>query len=331
MKKIYEKKSSLPTVSMPSDEKSLRTWINNFYITAATSDHTRKAYRSDVRHFENWGGRLPATPEIIVRYLEAYATELNPRTLARRLTALKQWHAYQNLADPTQHPLVAKTLFGIIRIHGRPKNKARALNPAELETIVRYLKTEQTFAATRDNALLQIGYFGALRRSELVAIQYEHIRWEKEGIEILIPVSKTDQQHQGQYCAIPYGRQPLCPITALQHWLTQANIQQGAIFRRLLAGDRVGNRRLTPLSVNLILKNRAQSAGLARAEDFSSHSLRRGLATSAARAGAPLHALMRAGRWKHPATAMEYIEANERFSDNAADSVLKKIAFAEDA
>jgi len=35
---------------------------------------------------------------------------------------------------------------------------------------------------------------------------------------------------------------------------------------------------------------------------------------------------MRAGRWKQVNTVMEYIEAGERFSDNAAANVLQKLA-----
>lgn len=69
------------------------------YIHAATSNNTRKAYQSDVRHFINWGGLLPASPESIVNYLHQYAAVLNPRTLHRRLTAIKQWHLTQSFDD----------------------------------------------------------------------------------------------------------------------------------------------------------------------------------------------------------------------------------------
>src|ERR1700721_1152749 len=74
------------------------------YIQAATSHNTRRAYRQDIQHFIAWGGLLPATPDIIISYLHEHAEILNPRTLSRRLTALKNWHTYQELADPTAHP-----------------------------------------------------------------------------------------------------------------------------------------------------------------------------------------------------------------------------------
>jgi integrase len=303
---------------------SLADLVSNPYITASTSDNTRKAYRSDMKHFERGGGRLPATPEVVIAYLQKYAETLNPRTLARRLTAIKNWHIYQSFSDPTIHPAISKTLAGISRVHGRPKEKAYPLLPEDLLRIVMHLQAEDSLSSIRDNALLQMGFFGAFRRSELIAIEYEHIKWEKEGIEILIPKSKTDQLHEGQFCAIPYGRDLLCPVTVLSKWLEEANINSGPVFRRILVSKQLGNDCLTPLAVNQILKRRAEECKISYANQLSSHSLRRGLASSASRSGAGIPVIMRHGRWKQVNTVMEYIEASERFSENAVSSVLER-------
>jgi integrase len=91
-------------------------------------------------------------------------------------------------------------------------------------------------------------------------------------------------------------------------------------------GDTLGTDLLSPLSVNHILKKRANAAGITNIKHLSAHSLRRGLATSAARAGARMEAIMRSGRWKQTNTVMEYIEASERFVENAANFVLQKVA-----
>ena len=307
------------------NDTPLTTWVTNPYIAAATSNNTRKAYRSDIRHFEQWGGKLPATPESIVTYLQAFAPQLNSRTLSRRLIALKHWHTYQGFPDPTNHPIVSKTMVGITRTHGKPKDKAPAITPENLRSMVEALQKESTLSSLRDNAILQIGFFGALRRSEITNIHYEHIKWEEEGIEILLPSSKTDQSHQGQYCTIPYGNEFLCPVTALKNWLTRSGIKDGPIFRRIMQDTALNSAGLTPLSINHILLRCAKAANLPHAEDYSPHSLRRGLATSAARTNTPIHVIMRAGRWKQVNTVMEYIEASERFTENAAVNVLQKI------
>lgn len=299
--------------------------VKNPYIALATSQNTRRAYQSDIRHYEMTGGKLPATPAMVADYLQQFASQLNPRTLQRRLVAIRHWHVYQGFPDPTQHPAIQKTMTGILRTHGRPKAKARALMPDELKLIHDYLVKENSLTAIRDDALLQVGFFGALRRSELVGIQVEHLTWHKSGVDILLPFSKTDQTREGQYCAIPYGNIALCPLRALKHWLNISGIQQGAIFRRISLGEHIGRDPLTPLSVNHVLKKWARSVNLNTVESLSAHSLRRGLATSAAQSGAPLATIMRAGRWKQTNTVMEYIESSERFTDNAAQRILNHI------
>lgn len=319
-------------IGAPDDENivislsnAITHWTANPYIKAATSDNTRKAYRQDIRHFESWGGKLPAATEDIVRYLEHHATRLNPRTLARRLIAIRNWHTYQGFQDPTHDAIVTKTMTGILRTHGRPKRKARALTPDDMQQIANHLRQENTLASHRDLALLLVGYVGAFRRSELVAIKMDDIHWQDDGIDILIPASKTDPTHEGQYAAIPIGNKIFCPVAALKAWLELADIKTGAIFRRITLGEHLGDPALTPLSVNHILKARAKQAGLKDIDTISSHSLRRGLATSAARAGAPLQTIMRAGRWKQTNTVMEYIDAADRLTDHAVKHIFSKM------
>lgn len=301
--------------------------LSNRYQIAATSDNTRRAYQSDIRHYETWGGQLPATTETIIRYLHAFADILNPRTLSRHVTALKQWHRYQHFPDPTEAPIVSKTLAGIARIHGKPKEKAPPLLPEQLIKIVEYLLLQSTLAAYRDNALLQIGFLGAFRRSELIAIKVEDIDWQSAGIEILIPKSKTDQFNTGQYCVIPNGNEQLCAVRALKSWLEKANVKDGFVFRRIHRGNKIGDLSITPDTVNAILKKHTVGSCIDNGMDFSSHSMRRGLATTASRDGVSLPAIMRQGRWKQVGTVMEYIEAAQRYEENAAGQVLQKLHY----
>lgn len=315
--------SIMPSGALP--QVSNRAPLSDRYQIAATSDNTRRAYQADIRHFETWGGQLPTTAEAILRYLHAFAETLNPRTLSRHITALKQWHRYQHFPDPTAAPIVSKTLIGIARVHGKPKSKAPPLLPEHLTTIVKYLSLQSTLAACRDNALLQVGFLGAFRRSELAVLKVEDINWQLAGIEISIPKSKTDQLNTGQFCVIPNGNEQLCAVRALKAWLAAANINAGFIFRRIHRGNKISNLSITPDSVNVLLKKRALAAGIDNAMNLSSHSLRRGLATTASRDGVSLPAIMRQGRWKQVGTVMEYIEAAQRFEENAAGQVLQKM------
>ena len=294
------------------------------FLTAATTDNTRRTYRSAIRHFQAWGGVLPCDESIVFRYLLAFAQKLNPRTLALRLTALSQWHRYQGFPDPAASATVRKTLRGIERVNGRPRQKAKALLLEDLELIVAYLSTLEGLTALRDSALLQVGYFGAFRRSELVTLEVQYLQWEREGLQITLPRSKTDQEGEGLEKAIPYGDSVCCPAKALRCWLDVAQIEQGPLFRRISRWGSVGDVALHEGSVNTILTTRAQEAGVLYAPKMSSHSLRRGLATSAHRAGADFLEIKRQGGWRHDGTVHGYIEEARAFEENAAGSLLRR-------
>jgi integrase len=294
------------------------------YIQAATSQNTRRAYQQDIRHFQNSGGLLPATLEGIISYLQQYAPILNPRTLDRRLTAIKNWHTSQGFADPTANLLVRKVLTGIKNVHGKPKEKALALQIEQLTQMALFLKNRGELIDWRNIAILQIGFFGAFRRSELAAIQFEHINYVSEGVEILIPRSKTDQSGKGLICALPYGDEILCPVSALKTWCEKACITNGPLFRRITKGKNIHHEAIDAHHINIIIKKIAHHAGIPNAEQYSSHSLRRGFATTASQQGASLASIMQQGRWQHTGTALGYMEEGKRFEGNAAKLILKK-------
>lgn len=301
---------------------------SHVYIHAATSDNTRKAYQSDIRHFFAWGGVLPATIDQIILYLEQHAATLNSRTLLRRLTALKIWHVSQDFPDPTTHPLVRKTIKGIQNIHGRAKVKATALTLTTLTQMCNHLMKSERLIDLRNNALLQIGFFGAFRRSELVAIQYEHLRFVPEGVEIFIPSSKTDQTQEGHICAIPYGnKNNLCPVKALSTWCENAGITTGPIFRQLNKSQYVSEKSVNSHHIGIIIKSLAIACKLPEAQHYSGHSLRRGFATTAAQKGASLVSIMRHGRWRHQSTVIGYIEEGQRFEENIAGMILENVSY----
>ena len=293
------------------------------YIHAATSDHTRRAYQSDVRQFMAWGGHLPSNTEEVLAYLHAHADNLNHRTLQRRIVALRQWHVTQGFTDPTQHPLVKKTVTGIARTHGKPKAKAPALTLSSIEAMNDCLIAGDTARDVRDRALLLIGFLGAFRRSELVAMTWENISFTEEGVIISIPRSKTDQKGEGKNCALPKVDGPLCPVVALKHWQAYTG-ETGKVFRRITKTDDVLESGFTGQQVSLIIKRLAKAAALPNADTYSSHSLRGGFATQARREGADVISIMRQGRWKSTKTVMGYIEAGETFIDNAAGVILQK-------
>jgi integrase len=146
----------------------------------------------------------------------------------------------------------------------------------------------------RDRALLLLGFAGAFRRSELVALDVADIEETETGLLVSIRHSKTDQEGQGVTIAIARG-DVACPVKALREWLGAAGIEAGPLFRPINKGGRVAEARLTDRSVANIVKAYAARAGF-DASTFSGHSLRSGFLTSAAAKGASIFKMMDVSR-----------------------------------
>jgi site-specific recombinase XerD len=191
----------------------------------------------------------------------------------------------------------------------------------EIKTMVD--TTDPTTAkGLRDRALLIFGFAGAFRRSELVALNTWNLEEREKGLRVTIERSKTDQEAQGQLIAIPRQTgSPYCPVQALEIWLTAADIQNGAIFRRMFRGDKVGTTRLSGQSVALVIKDCACKAGMDPSR-YSGHSLRSGFLSSAARNGANIFKMADQSRHRSLDVLRQYIRDEDLFRDNAGDGLL---------
>jgi len=170
-----------------------------------------------------------------------------------------------------------------------------------------------------DIALLLLGFAGALRRSELVALDCEDIEECETGMRITIRRSKTDQEGAGQTIAIVRGS-IACPVAALKAWREAAGITSGALFRSIRKGGRV-DARLTDQSVSDIVKVHAERVGLDPTL-FAGHSLRAGFLTSAAKRGASIFKMMDVSRHRSVDTLRGYVRDAELFKDHAGAGLL---------
>jgi site-specific recombinase XerD len=177
-----------------------------------------------------------------------------------------------------------------------------------------------TLAGLRDRALLLLGFAGALRRSELVALNVDDLEEAEGGLRIRIARSKTDQEGQGAVIAIVPGA-VACPIKSVKAWLTAAKITEGPVFRPMLKGGRVTSDRLSDKSVADIIKTYARRIGL-DANSVGGHSLRAGFLTSAAARGASIFKMMDVSRHKSVDTLRGYVRDAEMFRDHAGTGLL---------
>jgi site-specific recombinase XerD len=290
---------------------------------AEKAPSTRKAYATDVRLFAVYCdargvSALPALPETVAAYLASEAQSAKPSTLSRRLAAIRYAHKLAGLDTPTDQEGVRATMRGIRRTLGASRNKK---TPAVAPQVVRMVADMPAgLIGLRDRALLLLGFAGAFRRSELVALDVADVAETESGLLVTIRGSKTDQERQGETIALARGRMA-CPVQALRAWLDAAAIEGGPIFRPINRGGTVRDSRLTCRSVANIVKAGAEPAGLDRAF-YSGHSLRSGFLTSAAGNGASIFKMMDVSRHKSVDTLRGYVRDAELFKDHAGAGLL---------
>ena len=290
------------------------------YITKAKSSNTRKAYRTDWQDFDQWCGSrglasLPASPATIAGYLADLAKTHKAATLERKLVSIRQAHSMAGHPLDKNNSCISETLKGIKNTIGTAQTMKAPIVIDDLRAMVQTLGND--LSGVRDRALLLIGFTGAFRRSELVSLKVEDLRFTKNGIEILLRKAKTDQEGKGQTVPIPYGSNPdTCPVRAMQSWLEVSGITSEHVFRGINRHGHISEKGMTPAAVALIIKRNDHIRG--REAEFGGHSLRAGFCTTAAINGISAHASMRQARQKKIETHQKYIRLANLWQDCAA-------------
>lgn len=296
------------------------------YARQAKSHNTRRAYASDWDDFARWCQPygflpLPARPETVALYLTALADALRPSTLGRRLATISQVHQAAGHDTPTSTAPVRLVWAGIRRAKGTDQQGKAPAVTAEMRRMVDTLGDR--LIGVRDRALLLLGFAGAFRRSELVGLDIKDVQAGHDGLTVHIRKSKTDQEGQGRKVGIPYGSHPhTCPVRAVAAWREKSGLMdgEGALFRAITRHGKMQPGRLSDRAVALIVKQAAEAAGLDPTR-YAGHSLRAGLATSAAQAGVSERSIMAQTGHKSVTVARRYIRDGSLFRDNAAAQV----------
>jgi len=283
-------------------------------IKARHSETTRRVYAADVLRFRDWCAAsnlcaLPAEPQTVALFAAAEVQRgLNPRTVGRRLAAIRHLHLEAGLLDPTAAEVVRAVLAGARRTVGSAPRQAAPATASALEQML--TTCDDSLIGLRDRALLTLGFGAALRRSEVVALDVADVEVVDAGLRVHLGKTKTDQEGAG--AVVPVLDGPRIGVkAALAAWLAVSGITEGALFRSARKGGMLTDQRLADRSVAEIVKRRAAAAGLDPAK-FSGHSLRRGWITSAAEAGADAFRIMDVSRHRRVETVRIYIlRANE--------------------
>lgn len=325
-------------------------------LAEAAAANTTRSYAAALRYWAGWHQTrfsmeltLPVTEAVVIQFLvdhiqrknkSGLVSELPPAadqalvaaglkaklgplklsTVTQRVAVLSTAHKLKRLPNPCEaasiRTLLSRARRSAVKRGERPAKKT-AITRQELEAML--ATCDDSLEGLRDRALLCFGFAsGGRRRSEIAAADLRDLRKIGEDAYIYrLEFSKTQQ------AGVKVDSTPDKPILgrsaqALSAWLEVAEIQEGAIFRRLWQ-DRVGPA-LLPGSVATIVKRRAKLAGLEG--NFGAHSLRSGFVTEAGKQGVPLPAVMAMTEHRSVASVIGYFQAGAA-EDNPAARLLK--------
>lgn len=292
------------------------------------AENTRRAYEADLKDFYKYLESIGKAPETVtsvtlINYFDKLREEGKKySTIQRRLVAIrsiyKQYgekltkemrangHDSYVYLNPANTDEIKAWMKGLRKTIGTAQKQKKAATKRIMQALINEIEGDRLIDI-RNRAILAIGYAGAFRRSEVAALDLKDIEWDSEGIYITVRKSKTDQEGQGLKKFIFYGEKAsYCPVRLLEAWTRAAGITEGAIFRRIDKGGRIGGR-MSDRAVYNVIKKAAEAAGF-DPEDFGGHSLRRGFISQAAEDGIEERDIMRHSGHKSVVIMRRYIE-----------------------
>lgn len=295
----------------------------------AKAANTIRAYTSDWTQFEVWCDErglesLPARPEAVATYLAALALAGKAdSTIGRHLAAIGWKHRQEGLVAPVQRDerlVITDTLAGIRREQrARPSARKAAITARELAAMIAAADGEGT-RSIRDRAILTLGLAAALRRSELVALEWHDVELVDKGLRLTLRHSKTDQDGEGQVIAVPSGK-TLKPVERLKAWLAVRGGRAGPLFTQIDPQGRVVESAMSDRSIARLIQKYAGRVGL-DPDTVAGHSLRAGFLTEASRTGATIAKMQEVSRHKKVEVLLGYVRSAELFDDHAGSEFL---------
>lgn len=247
-----------------------------------------------------------------------------PATVRRRLANWSTLTKWRGLDGAFTSPPLKSAIRLAVRAAPRKRQRksAKAVTGDVLAKLLATCSTDN-LRDLRDRAILMVAFAsGGRRRSEIAGLRIEQLSAEAPievadgpplpSLAIHLDRTKTTNGEQDDVVYLT-GR----PVDALNDWIAAAKIESGSVFRGIGRWGTVSKRALDPQSVNAIVKQRTEMAGL-KAGDFSAHGLRSGYLTEAANRGIPLLEAMEQSRHRSVQQASGYYNNATRRSGRAA-------------
>ncbi len=280
-----------------------RTFLD---VQRNVSEHTRKAYLTDLKEFEEFlqgQGNTTAQKTLLAAQMEtvrAYLAHLHRRKLKkvsvnRKISSLRAFYKFSvrtgkvknNPASDVQTPKTEKYMPTFLSVD-------------EAFQLLQAANDDRTASGLRDRAMLELFYSSGLRLSELAGLNTEDVNFDAALVKLR---GKGKKER-----IVPVGGQALEAIrkylsaTSLQRKQNIRDVRSDALFLNTRGG------RITPRSIARILDTVTVKSGIGR--KISPHALRHTFATHLLTAGADLRSIQEMLGHESLSTTQKYTAVN---------------------
>jgi integrase/recombinase XerD len=297
-------------VHMTEIYSAINTALNR--IQGAYAPNTLKSYYADARSFVDWCGErnvepFPLRSKALCAYIEYLQEGSAYSSIRRRISSLRRLNKLLEFEDQTQTENVYLTIRRLKRSKCLEQRQAVGINH---DVLIKMIAAQpDTLAGTRNRALLSLGYDFLARRSELVAIRSDNLKFTPDGaLKGMIRKSKTDQYGKGR---LVFGSERSAKL--VRKWLRLKPKDIQPVFCAI-KHKKCEDRAICDRNVNDIIKRsilRVKRCERPSDLEVSGHSLRVGAAQDLLIKGYDLAAIMRAGGWSDPSTVSRYLRFSQ--------------------
>ena len=297
-----------------------------YVINSALAESTNDKYQ---KGWEKWVAWCADKPEATPRPADPFIVSLyfnhllisngTVGSLVSAFYGIRWAHHKVGLPSPTENPFVKLAFEGSRRLCEHDSKKKEPLEVEHVKAVVDefYLK-DKTLMNARTVVYFLVGFTGFFRIEELVFVRLKNVKIYEDHMSIFVPESKADQHREGEKVIISRLNSPYCPVSFVEKFLKDCcfdiKIDKESFLLPRLAKTRSGhiaikNRGISDSTMRELFKKSLVGI-VENIDDYSTHSLRSGGASTAANNGISDRRISKQGRWKSDRGRNTYIKDN---------------------
>lgn len=252
---------------------------------------------------------LPASIQTLEQFIHEKLKTRKISSIKRYIITIGRVHQIHSQDDPCKHRQIRFLINQIYREKASEFQQATPFHLHHLNALYDKLKSSERIKDLRDLIIWTLCFEAMLKRSELVAIQVDHLIYRRNTYYLCIHDQVIELSQQASQL--------------IQKWLDITQIKNGCLLRRINKHQQFGEAPLDHSSIYRVFRRAATELHY-QAFTFSGQSARVGATQELSDAGKSIKEIQHLGRWKSPAMPAQYV-GNEQAKIKAMQHFKRKI------